>query len=220
MQRSLVSIVLSAGLLLPAQLWAQQQNEAKSPPAKSDSKAQKPSGQTAPQKKSNAEENPFPEDVSQKAAEAEAVKQGKESAPPEGNNAKPQSDLPPGESSSTTRFSDLKDEDLGAGKDAGNLIPEHDTQRAMKDDEVGKYYMDRGDWKGAYNRFKDAMAFEPKDAEAAFQLAETASKLKLTEEAVANYKRYLELDPDGPHVKPSLKALKTLEGSSRESSRK
>lgn len=218
MARALMSVVLSASLLLPVHLYAQQQKETEPPPAKSDSKAQKPSQETTPPRKpSNADDNPFPEDVSQRAADA--AKQGKENAP-EDNTVKPKSDAPQGESSSTAHFPELKEDMEDGNKDADSLVPQHDTKRALKDDEIGKFYFDKGDWKGAYNRFKDALAVEPEDAVAAFRLAETAAKLKLTEEAMTNYKRYLELDPDGPYAKQSLKALRSLEGPGRESSRK
>jgi tetratricopeptide (TPR) repeat protein len=90
----------------------------------------------------------------------------------------------------------------------------HDTQRALKDDEVGRLYFAKGDWQGAYNRFKDALEAEPLDADAAFGLAEAAAKLKLKDEAMSAYEKYLQLDPDGPKAKASLKALKNLEASS------
>jgi tetratricopeptide (TPR) repeat protein len=216
MLRSLASVVLSAGLFVPLQLYAQQQKDTNAPPANSDSRTK---DQAAPHKKSsNAEDNPFPEDISRKAADA--AKQ-QESTP------KPDAAQPSGESSSASRYSDAGFDDNDRDTEKGNKPGDtpmpatgRDTQRALKDDQVGKFYLDRGDWKGAYNRFKDALAFEPEDAEAAFGLAEAASKLNLTGEAVANYQKYLELDPDGPRAKASVKALRNLQSSEKESSRK
>lgn len=209
MHRSLVSIVLSAGLLLPLTIYAQQQKDSEpSPATKSDS--QKPAEEQAPQKKSsNAEDNPFPEDVSRRAAEA--AKQGKEGTP-----ASPDTkSVPPGESSSASHFSDLPKED-----DSVNPINMHDPKRAAEDVRVGKFYMDTEDWTGAYNRFQDALRVESDNADAAYGMAEAAVKLKRSSEAVTAYKKYLELDPDGPHAKASMKALKKLEGQSKETSKK
>ena len=60
-----MSIALSMGLLLPLQVYAQQQKDTESTPAnqttKQDSKSQKPAETQTPQpKSSNAEDNPFP----------------------------------------------------------------------------------------------------------------------------------------------------------------
>lgn len=219
-----MSVVLSAGLLLSGQIYAQQQKdtEPSTPtPQKTDSNQQKPSeDKTAPKKNNNADDNPFPEDVSRKAAE-DAAKQGNENDA----DAPMVQPVSPGESSSATRLMDLGDwnADRSNDKSSGNAqipVEFRDPKRAAEDDRIGKFYMDKGNWLAAYNRFKDALRFEPDDADAAYGLAEAASKMRNTPEAIAAYKKCLELDPDGPHSKASQKALKSLEGPGKESSRK
>lgn len=219
MYRSLMSIVLSMGLLLPLQVYAQQQKDTESTPAnqttKQDSKSQKPAETQTPQpKSSNAEDNPFPEDVSRKAAEA--AKQREENAP----KAQP---LSPGESSSSSNFAGWDADDNTKDQNDGNAeMPKdvRDPKRAAEDVKVGKFYMDTEDWKGAYDRFQDALHFEPDNADAAYGMAEAAARMNLSPQAIAAYKKYLDMDPDGPHAKASLKALKKLEGSDKKASNK
>jgi hypothetical protein len=80
-------------------------------------------------------------------------------------------------------------------------------EREAKDLEVSHFYLTTGDFLGAYNRAKDAIRLYPDDAEAHFALAAAAQKLKKNEEAVAEYKSYLKLEPDGDHVKVAHRAL-------------
>ena len=223
----LSACVVLSGLLLSPVVYAQQQKEKDPPAAKSDSKDQKPSDNTTQDKKSsNAEDNPFPEDVSRRAAE----KANPDSSAPEAKPENPDAEKRPAadagdssESSSASRTSgvDWNTDPNDKNKKNGDLPDTgHDTQQALKDDEIGKFYLAKGEWRGAYNRFKDALAAEPEDADAAFGLAEAASKLKLTEEAVSGYQKYLELFPDGPKAKASVKALRNLEAPGKENSRK
>jgi Tfp pilus assembly protein PilF len=75
---------------------------------------------------------------------------------------------------------------------------------------VGGYYLKRGDYQGALQRFKDATASDPTDVNAIFGLAETQRMLKNNAEAVRSYQMYLEIVPNGPKAKQALKALKEL----------
>jgi Tfp pilus assembly protein PilF len=67
-----------------------------------------------------------------------------------------------------------------------------------------------GNYLGAYMRAQDAVKTIPDDPMAHFALAETASRLKKKEEAIAEYKAYLKMDPQGQKVKDSQKALEEL----------
>jgi tetratricopeptide (TPR) repeat protein len=147
-------------------------------------------------KKPSADDNPFPEAVSRQAAK-DAQKTPDPTPPPP-----PKSDLPPGVSSSSSEG------DLG---DPGAAPPlEPDPVRAKKDIDVGGYYLKRGDYQGALQRFKDATASDPTDVNAIFGLAETQRMLKNNAEAVRSYQMYLEIVPNGPKAKQALKALKEL----------
>jgi tetratricopeptide (TPR) repeat protein len=147
-------------------------------------------------KKPTGGDNPFPEDVSRQAAKDAQ----KASEPPPA--APPRSDLPPGVSSSSSS-SDL-------GEPAAALPQEPDPVRAKKDIDVGGFYLKKGDYNGALQRFKDATASDPTDVNAIFGLAETQRMLKNNAEAERNYQMYLQIVPNGPKAKQALKALKEL----------
>jgi outer membrane protein assembly factor BamD (BamD/ComL family) len=80
---------------------------------------------------------------------------------------------------------------------------------------VGKFYMQTGHYKGAYDRFKDAATFDHENVEAVFYLAQAAQKLNMQKEAAQNYQLYLAAVPDGPSAKAAKKALGELGSSSK-----
>ncbi len=80
---------------------------------------------------------------------------------------------------------------------------------------VGKFYLQTGYYKGAYDRFKDATTFDHENVEAVFYLAEAAQKLNLAKEAEQNYQLYLAAVPDGPSAKAAKKALGELGSGSK-----
>ena len=80
-------------------------------------------------------------------------------------------------------------------------------EREAKDVEVSGFYLSTGNYIGAYARARDAVRLYPDDPEAHFALAAAAQKLKKNDEAVAEYKSYLKLEPDGDHVKVAQHAL-------------
>jgi tetratricopeptide (TPR) repeat protein len=80
----------------------------------------------------------------------------------------------------------------------------------MKDVEVGNYYYDRGNYKAALLRYRDALEFKPRDAVATFRLAMVLEKLKEYPEAMARYQEYLSILKDGPSAGDARKALERL----------
>ncbi|HVW76303.1 MAG TPA: tetratricopeptide repeat protein [Alloacidobacterium sp.] len=169
-------------------------------PAQSDAKPQP--------KKSTAEENPFPEDISKKAeAEAHArdAEAGKSAPPPSA-----------GESSSSDRTRNLDLEGERSSRldnGAGGVI--HDPKLAADDVHVGQFYLNREDYKGAYARFKEATQADPENPDAVFYLAEAARRMNLRDEATQNYKLYLAALPDGPKAKEAKKALRDMSASAK-----
>jgi tetratricopeptide (TPR) repeat protein len=166
-------------------------------------------------KPSTSEENPFPEDVSRSAAKGDTDSSAKsEDAQKQEGQAKDQ--LPPGVSSS--RSSDDEDQDgdnslpgVNAGGQSRNPLAVTDPVRAKRDTQVGGFYMQTRDYRGAYQRYKDALSYDPADVDAIFGLAEAARALKLIAEAEQNYKLYLEIVPDGSKAKEAVKALRSLD---------
>ena len=117
-----------------------------------------------------------------------------------------------GESSSS--FKDLEkllpnpDKDVKPRKNKKE--PTH-QEAASNDIEVGKYYIERKDWKAALSRFESAMVLDPENPEVYWGLAEADRGLRNFADARANYLKLLDYDPDGPHGKAARKALKDPE---------
>lgn len=149
-------------------------------------------------KKSPDEANPFPEAASRKAADA-----ANGAAPADGNAA--------GTSSSSIDLKSLDTPASGANRisdGAGGFI--HSPELAAQDDKVGKFYLQNKDFRAAYGRYKEATEVAPEDPDALFGLAESARGLNRKQEAVSNYKVYLDAFPDGKKSKEARKALAEL----------
>ena len=92
-----------------------------------------------------------------------------------------------------------------------HLAKVEDTDhRELEDLDVSHYYMTTGNFTAAYLRAKDAVRLYPDDENAYMALAVSAEKLKKNDEAVASYKTYLKLAPDGEKAKQAEKALEVL----------
>lgn len=88
--------------------------------------------------------------------------------------------------------------------------PQTADQRVDEDLRVAKFYMDDEDFPGAYLRAKDAVRVEPDYSETHFMLAQVLQKMKKKDEAIAEYKAYLKMDPDGDRAKAVKRALAEL----------
>ena len=183
------------------------------PPATNPSSDTQPpqSGQPPAQqpKKSTEEDNPFPQDVSERAA-AEAKAHENEAAKPAAAPAA-------GESSSRDKLDNLDlegDRDSRIADGAGGVV--HDPKLAADDVHVGQFYLNREDYKGAYARFKEATQADPENPDAVFYLAEAARRINRRDEAVQNYQLYLTALPDGPKAKEAHKALRDLKASAKQ----
>lgn len=197
-----IFVLLFAGL--PA--VAQQQTQNQQPSQQSNQQSNQDKSQTD-SKQQNArpsleEANPFPEAISRKAEDA--ANGTSETAPA----TKP---AQPNDSSSKVdmkKFDDPEGSESRISNGAGGYI--HNPQLAAQDEKVGSFYLQNGDFKGAYDRYKEATLVAPEDADAVFGLAEAARGLHLTQEAVNNYTLYLDAVPDGKKSKEARKALAAL----------
>lgn len=95
------------------------------------------------------------------------------------------------------------------GKDEGAFLA-YDPHRAAKDVEVGNYYLRLKNYRAALERFNDALAYKPGDAEATFGLAVTQERLDLLSQAYQNYRAYLKILDSGPHAKECQEAIKRI----------
>lgn len=89
-------------------------------------------------------------------------------------------------------------------------VHEWNPMRAMKDVEIGNFYYNKGSYKAALSRYREALEFKPHDAVATFKLAQTLEKTKAFEEAKQRYEEYLAILKDGPSAAEAKKALERL----------
>lgn len=186
----------------------QSQNQSQAQPDKSSAKP-----------RSTAVDNPFPEDISKKAAAAagnSTTDAPPSSAPgssaPSGDSSKahePGDKSAPATSSSRTGLQSLDDTPEGRISDgAGGYI--YDPKLAAQDVKVAGFYLDSGNFEGAYSRFKEATRVDPGNSDAVFGLAEAARGLKRNSEAADNYRIYLDAVHNGSKAKAARKALAAL----------
>lgn len=150
--------------------------------------APQPSGQ----KGSTADQNPFPEQKSEKAA-------GGDQPQGAGNG---------GQDYSSSQVKGLALPGTAAGPASGPQP--YNPNLAKKDTQVGTFYMQSGNLKGAYDRFEEATREDPGNAEAVYGLGESALKLGKRDEAVKNFRLYLAALPEGTHAKEIRKAMKQM----------
>jgi tetratricopeptide (TPR) repeat protein len=91
--------------------------------------------------------------------------------------------------------------------------PKWDPLRAEKDLEVGQYYMKRGDYDAAIDRFNDAIEAKPGFAIPYRWLGEAQEKKGVKKKALKAYQRYLDLVP---HADDADKIRKKIEKLQRE----
>jgi tetratricopeptide (TPR) repeat protein len=91
--------------------------------------------------------------------------------------------------------------------------PKWDPLRAEKDLEVGHYYMKRGDYDAAIDRFTDAIDAKPGYAVPFKYLGEAQEKKGVKKKALKSYQRYLDLVP---HADDAEKIRKKVEKLSKE----
>jgi tetratricopeptide (TPR) repeat protein len=163
--------------------------------------------QTTPQSPSqnkNGDQNPFPEEQSEKAAHtAQEPDSPKSSSPSSGDE---------NYSSSRVKGLDMPTPDDSVAAPAPTVATSlpYNPKLARKDAEIGDFYMESGNFKGAYERFQEANRSDPGNAEAVYGLGESARHLDRRDEALRNYRLYLAALPNGPHAKEIRKAMKEM----------
>jgi tetratricopeptide (TPR) repeat protein len=153
-------------------------------------------------KPSTADQNPFPEAQSEKAAH-----QTQGASAPAPSTAPKSSD----ENYSSSRVKGLDLPSAEGARASETTTPmTYNPKLARKDAQIGDFYIESGNFKGAYVRFLEANRSDPGNAEAVFGLAESARHLQYRDEALRNYRLYLSALPNGPHAKEIRKALKAM----------
>jgi len=98
--------------------------------------------------------------------------------------------------------------DARPGKSAKSKTRE---QLIKEDIDVGGFYMEKKEWKGAKSRFADAFALDGENSDALWGLAEAERHLQLYTEAADHYKLLLSYEPDGKRGREARKGLEAAE---------
>jgi|SRR5579859_1229317 len=212
----------------------QDQSQSQTPPNSTQPATQsndaKPADATTPAKK--ADPLAFPEDISKAAAEKaqkeqraeqgqlpddppllkrtpNGTKPGAGAAAPKGA---PAADNSTESSSKETKFIPIDDSPThkSGGDDINELRP-YDPHRAAKDVEVGNYYRDQKNYKGAIARYLDALAYKPGDVEATRHLGLCYETTKDWLMARDLYQKYLQDFPHGPFAGEAKERLEALD---------
>ena len=218
--------VLSASLvaLTPA-LTAQQKP--------SDNSSQSPQNPPAhPQQPAGSGGNPFPEDTTSVPVLPNASTSSQPDQPVSESSGRvtlPAGDTDPARSpdeSGSASPSQPGDESTSSVPGIDRIQPrdDEDTKRkgrksdepefhetAANDIDVGKYYLERKDWKAAQSRFQSAMILDPENPDVFWGLAESARHLGDFAGARSYYTKVVDYDPDSRHGKDAKKALKDPE---------
>jgi tetratricopeptide (TPR) repeat protein len=174
-----------------------------------------PDADQQPQQKPGeaAKDNPFPEDVSKSAAAAAAAKDNDASSGSSSSsssssaggdtdpNVDPNADLP--RDTGRRKLKKPSEKDIQSGSLAGQGMAADDLR-------VGRFYLGNKNYKGAYGRFSEAARMDPTNVDAIYGLAAAAAGLHRTDEALTNYKLYLQIAPDGNDAKSARKAIQAL----------
>ncbi len=126
-------------------------------------------------------------------AQPSAQHSAQQQALPPDEGKKPEVELPP-------------EEDAAAKPEQFSFNP----VKSKRDVEVGIYYLKKGDYKGAVERFVDATKWNDGNAEAWMYLGQGWEKLNDAKAAREAYQRYLHLAPDAKNVPEVRKRLARL----------
>jgi hypothetical protein len=230
MKRGFLVVLVTASCLTAVARLSAQAPASQNTPADT---SQKPA--TTPPKP--AESNPFPTDTNNvpvmpskdtpalpegtySGADSERVKlPGADLDPVRSpDDAVPDDDsVQPAESSSSSAGMDKilpgpDDDSQPRGKHRKMAVPapEH-KETSAEDIEVGKYELDRKNWKAALSRFESAMVLAPDEPDVYWGLAESERHLGNFADARTYYQKLALYDPDSKHGKEAMKALKDPE---------
>ncbi|HUZ05366.1 MAG TPA: hypothetical protein VMU62_08405 [Acidobacteriaceae bacterium] len=226
-----LTMLLLAGIAIP--LWGQQNSKAVAPPLSpsvatpsskqetskpATNKAAKtqtasPTPATTPATKSTtapssaAQDNPFPEAESEAAAKHDE----RDATPPV--TQQPLRLLPPsGVSSSNAQ---LSPSDLGVttikrhGREDEFTEDLNPAGRIKNDLHIADFYLKDWNYNGSYLRYKDVLQFDPLNERALFGMAKSTCLQNKSAEALAQFKNYLQVYPDGTHAKEAQMFLRT-----------
>lgn len=92
-----------------------------------------------------------------------------------------------------------------------------DPHRALKDIEVGDFYLKRKNYRAAIDRYQEALLYKPGDAVANLRMGQCYEKLDQPEDAAKRYEEYLKILPEGPLSEEAKKGLERTKTESAKS---
>ena len=117
--------------------------------------------------------------------------------------------------------STVSDDDNISGNGTSDVQEMHpwNPHKAMKNIEVGDYYLKRKNYRAALDRYREALLYKPNDALATYHMAECYEKLKDPGQAASHYEEYLKILPNGPlsvEARNSIARLKPAAAEAKE----
>jgi tetratricopeptide (TPR) repeat protein len=140
--------------------------------------------------------------------------------------APPRSDRPSAREQGESSSKDTQIDTAAPGGDAAKHPDSEDVSdtselkpwnphKAMKNVEVGDFYMKKGNYRAAISRYREALEWKPRDAVATFKLAQALDKSDQKSEAAEQYQAYLKILPRGIYAEDCKKALERLSTTSK-----
>src|SRR5271156_2266921 len=176
------------------------------------------------------QQNPSDPSTSKKQADADSQQSAPRFAPPRSDSVQaealgsatgqssskdPQTDLAPPDDDakahpqSPAAMAEADAEILG-GSSGISEFHTWDPHRAAKSIEVGDFYFKRGNYRGAEERYREALRYKDNDAVATIKLAASLEKLGILDDARLEYESYLKILPHGPEAGQAQKAIDRL----------
>ena len=159
------------------------------------------------------------QDQDQPQTPVERVPVDKNAPPPKDNREKPpRSDKVGVEESSSKETeidvnppaSDAKEHPEADLASENNEFHPWDPHKAMKSIEVGDFYFKKENYPAAISRYREALEFKPRDAEATYKLGEALEKSGDLKGALDSYRDYLKILPKGPYADKAQQGIARL----------
>jgi tetratricopeptide (TPR) repeat protein len=106
----------------------------------------------------------------------------------------------------------LMDAETGSSNADVSEFHPWDPHKSAKDVEVGDYYFKRKNYRGAEDRYREALFYKNNDAIATYRLAVCLEKMNRPDDAREQYESYLKILPHGPQAEDARKAIERMKG--------
>jgi len=139
-------------------------------------------------------------------AQASGLEDGPPPPPPEDQPSEP-----PPKTGNRPSLSKRNPESVAPTEPADPAAPVWDPLHAHKSVEVGTFYLKKGDYDAAIDRFQDAARMQPGLAEPFLLLGEAYEKKNDAADALTSYRKYLDLYRNAPDREKIQKRIEKLE---------